>query len=136
MLCITENCMAPHRTMETAYNITSFTLALQFFSTHMYLPICTYSGISMHNSECMNDRISPVSHAEPFLDVHCTGREAFKKENTSNHTIPTQKFRKLVHFLKYFSQKLYRVKNSKFCCHINYPLYSSYNTSMRFVYDL
>ena len=77
MLCITENCMAPHRTMETAYNITSFTLALQFFSTHMHLPICTYSVISMHNRECLNARISPVSHTEPFLDVCYTEREAF-----------------------------------------------------------
>ena len=75
--CIMENGMAPHCTMETAYNITSFTLALQFFSTHMHLPIYTYSVISMHNRECMNARISPVSHAKPFLDVRCTESEAF-----------------------------------------------------------
>ena len=69
--------MAPYHTMETAYNITSFTLALQFFSTHMHLPIYTHSMISMLNRECTNACITPVSHAEPFLGVCCTEREAF-----------------------------------------------------------
>ena len=69
--------MAPHRTIETTYDITSFTLTLQFFSTHMHLPIYTYSVISMHNRECMNAGISPVSRAEPFLDVRCTESEVF-----------------------------------------------------------
>ena len=62
--------------METAYNITSLTLAMQLFSTRA----CPYIAIyrrDIHAQQRMNARISPVSHAEPFLDARCAKSEAF-----------------------------------------------------------
>ena len=44
----------------------------------------------------------------------------------SDHTILTQKFQKLASpFLKIFIRKLYRLKNLRFYCHKNYPLYGN-----------
>ena len=68
--------MAPHHVMETAYNITSLTLALQFFSTRT-CPYILYTRCDIHAQQRMNASVSPVLRAEPFLDACCAENEAF-----------------------------------------------------------
>ena len=94
--------------METAYNITSLTLALQLFSTRA----CPYIAIyrrDIHAQQRMNTCISPVSCAEPFLDVpKARLLHAVRKHNTQYNT--NAKGSKVIPLLKIFIRKLYSEK--------------------------
>ena len=121
---IAENCSAAHRIKETAYNITSFTLALQCFST------CTCPYTYTYRRDICDNREWTLALAHHFVCRAFSWCALHQKwgfciRKWSDHIILTQKFWKLVHFQKYFFEN-FIVKNSKFYCHKNYPLYGKY----------